>query len=84
MLQKKNFLNISQINPFPLKQIKLINVKYKSNDNYDSNYVFVEDLIDVTIYNIQFLNVIKEENNTFGEIIGEKSLDHWNIMKWLK
>ena len=29
MLQK-NFLNISQINPFPLKQIKLIMSKYKS------------------------------------------------------
>lgn len=69
---KKEFLEFISDKSISYKANKIDNIKIQiKDDNYDSNYVFVEDLVDVTIYNIQFLNVIKEENNTFGEIIGK-------------
>ena len=84
---KKEFLEYISDKSISFKANKIDNVKIQiKDDNYDSNYVFVEDLIDVTIYNIQFLNVIKEENNTFGEIIGKifGSLEYHEVVEIVK
>lgn len=69
---KKEFIEFISNKSISYKANKILNVKVQiKDDNYDSKYIFVEDLIDVTIYDIQFINVIKEQNKTFGEIRGK-------------
>ena len=69
---KKEFLNLISEKSISFKTSKLENVKIQLNDeNYDSKYVFLEDLEDVLIYDIKFSNVINEGNSTYGEITGK-------------
>ena len=69
---KKEYLNLISEKSISFKTSKLENVKIQLNDeNYDSKYVFLEDLEDVLIYDIQFSNVINEGNSTYGEITGK-------------
>ena len=69
---KKEYLEAISEKSISFKTSKLENVKIQLNDeNYDSKYVFLEDLEDVLIYDIQFSNVINEGNSTYGEITGK-------------
>lgn len=69
---KKEYLEAISEKSISFKTSKLENVKIQLNDeNYDSKYVFLEDLEDVLIYDIRFSNVINEGNSTFGEITGK-------------
>ncbi len=69
---KNEFLELISEKSISFKTSKLENVKIQLNDeNYDSKYVFLEDLEDVLIYNIKFSNVINEGNSTYGEITGK-------------
>ena len=69
---KKEYLELISEKSISYKTRKLENVKIQLNDeNYDSKYVFLEDLEDVLIYDIQFSNVINEGNSTYGEITGK-------------
>ena len=69
---RKEFLEVISNKSISFKTSRLNNVKiYLSDDNYDSKYVFLEDLEDVIIYDIQFSNVISEEKSTLGEIKGK-------------
>ena len=69
---KKEYLELISEKSISFKTSKLENVKIQLNDeNYDSKYVFLEDLEDVLIYDIQFSNVINEGNSTYGEITGK-------------
>lgn len=69
---KKEYLEAISEKSISFKTSKLENIKIQLNDeNYDSKYVFLEDLEDVLIYDIRFSNVINEGNSTFGEITGK-------------
>ena len=69
---KKEYLEVISEKSISFKTEKLENVKIQLNDeNYDSKYVFLEDLEDVLIYDIKFSNVINEGNSTYGEITGK-------------
>ena len=69
---KKEYLEAISEKSISFKTSKLENVKIQLNDeNYDSKYVFLEDLEDVLIYDIRFSNVINEGNSTYGEITGK-------------
>ena len=69
---KKEYLEVISEKSISFKTSRLENVKIQLNDeNYDSKYVFLEDLEDVLIYDIKFSNVINEGNSTYGEITGK-------------
>ncbi len=69
---KKEYLEAISEKSISFKTSKLENVKIQLNDeNYDSKYVFLEDLEDVLIYDIRFSNVINEGYSTYGEITGK-------------
>ena len=69
---KKEYLELISEKSISFKTSRLENVKIQLNDeNFDSKYVFLEDLEDVLIYDIKFSNVINEGNSTYGEITGK-------------
>ena len=66
------YLDVISDKSISFKTNRLENVKIQLNDEkYDPKYVFLEDLEDVIIYDIEFSNVIKDEKTTLGEIRGK-------------
>ena len=66
------YLDVISDKSISFKTNRLENVKIQLNDEkYDPKYVFLEDLEDVIIYDIEFSNVIKDEKTTLGVIRGK-------------